>query len=70
MHIYLAGLSLSHLRSNSKYTQAAGIHGSILVSFFDYTDPTTHSARSFNILPEQTHHERHLDLSRDPLQDC
>jgi hypothetical protein len=70
MRIFLAGLTSSHLRTESKYTQAASHHGHVLVSFFDYCGLAGHGERSNDIKPTKDQHERKLDLPRDPLEDC
>ncbi len=63
MLIFLAGLDLSHLQSNSKYTQAAGIQGSVLMSFFQYSDPSSHASKSTFLIPQLTKddHDRQVN---------
>jgi hypothetical protein len=63
MLIFLAGLNSSHLRSNSSYSQAAGVLGAALVSFFDYVDPSHHAVCATHIIPPQSeaNHERQVN---------
>ena len=68
MHIYLAGLTSSHLRTESKYTQAAAGLGSVLVSFFDYCGLAGHGERCNEIQPTKENHDRQHDLPRHPGQ--